>query len=187
MTDEIAISQGVIASQVIGGRILTPFEAEGDGEIRLDSPELVKDADVDALVGIDFRIVQVTYRPGSPRRPGSRLAKETGFTEGGYISAEIATNPDQDLQVVNRRRKGSGLPPLGSIDDLPFTPGELFVFNDGSTGIYRKVTELLNQAGYIELPAGPVKGLSGDSILDTVPAEWAAINIGEIKIGRAHV
>lgn len=160
----------------VPARVLSPFEADGAGEIRVDSHDLAKDEDVDALVGIDFRITSITYRPGLARVPGSLLEKNGGYGYGGYISAEIETNPEQQLNVVNRRRRASGLPVLATLEGLPFEPGELFVFNDGSTGIYRRITALLAEEGYITLPKGKLTGKSGDSVLDTIPPEWLGID-----------
>lgn len=121
--------------------------------------DLAKDELMDALVGVPFIITRVTFRRG---------IKRNGY-QAAYVSCEAVIAPESEL----RKRRVN-------LDNLPFAPGGSVVFNDGSTGIYRQVVAYLRAAGFITLPDGPEEGESGVSIYDLAPADWTAVNIGEL-------
>src|SRR5215469_13336995 len=82
--------------------------------------DLAKDEILDALVGVPFLITRMTFHPG-----------EAGKREA-YVSCEVQLAPRPEME---RRRVNLAM--------LPFDPGELVVFNDGSTGVYRQCVAYL--------------------------------------------
>jgi hypothetical protein len=160
---------------------LDEFENASTGAVEKETHDLVREDEADALTGVDFLITKVTIREGSARQPGGALEAAGGYAYGGYMSLELWVAPHQDYTVINRRRRASQMPPIDSIDALPFHPGEKLVINDGGTGIYRDVVHILADLGWIALRPG--MGLagnarSGSSAFDAIPAEWAGISQG---------
>jgi hypothetical protein len=144
--------------------------------------ELARDEDLDALCGVDFIITRVNFREGLARRENNAwLTKYPDHTKGAYVSLELTTNPEQSLTKVNRARSASGLTPIHDFSALGFDPGDHFVINDGSTGIYRQVVASLAIDGYIILPEGEMEGGSGQTIFDTIPEEWADVQLGDSR------
>lgn len=161
------------------------FDDLADEAVTLPGHDLVKDDELDALVGVDFIVTRVNFREGLARRDGNMWMKQ--FPEhrtNAYVSVELSTNPHLVITNINRARVASKLAPVNSLDHLGFDPGEHFVINDGSTGIYRQVVAFLAMTRYIELPGGenPVlEGPSGHTALDTIPEEWTEVHAGDVK------
>lgn len=149
---------------------LNPFQklVGGPGVITHFGHDLVKDDEFDDLTGVDLVITRVSVRKGAPRPEKSPWTS----LDGGYMSLELLTNPEQNLKVINRCRRASGLDKLDDITGLAFDAGDSLVFNDGGTGIYRQVTEILHEHGYIIVPEGKANAPRGFSRWDTVPEEW---------------
>lgn len=112
---------------------------------------------LDALAGVPHLITRVTYRKGDFARH--------------YVSCEVVLAP---RNVMERRRV--------NLATLPFDPGDLVVYNDGSTGIRRQVTAYLYAKGFISLPEPITEGgKAGESSFDLSPDEWAGVNGGDLR------
>lgn len=96
--------------------------------------------DKEALIGVPFVVVGITYRPG--------IAKP-GTEEGDYVSVECVV-ADKDTLLT---------PPVQDMlpADLRVFGNEPVVFNDGSTGVRRTITELLQTIGLIAVGTGKNK------------------------------
>lgn len=94
--------------------------------------------DKDALEGVPFVVVGVTYREGFPREGQA----------GDYVSIE-AVVADRDT-LAN--------PAVARYLPQPLTvfPNQAIVFNDSSTGVRRTMTQLFHETGLIDV--GTVKG-----------------------------
>jgi hypothetical protein len=132
--------------------------------------DLAKDEILDALIGVPFLITRMTFHPGEA---GARAA---------YVSCEAQLAPRPEME---RRRVNLAM--------LPFDPGDLVVFNDGSTGIYRQCVAYLHAKGFIALPEPVVtegKGAiwdmtAGEMVYvcsyDLPPSEWEATHAGDYR------
>lgn len=167
----------------------TDFDTLAEDAITLPGHDLVKDDELDALVGVDFIITRVNFREGLKRRDDNTWLKEFPAHENGaYVSLELVTNPVMVISNINRARTASGLQPIQTLDALGFDPGAHFVINDGSTGIYRQIVAFLAMTRYIEIPGGQdpiVEGPSGHTALDTIPEEWPNIFAGDVKFAAS--
>lgn len=112
-----------------------------------------------ALVSVPFLITRVFYRDGV-QRPGVKYRDD-------YASVELTVAP---AKVVANRAERGHLDPT----TLQVSPGEAVVLNDGSTGIYRQVTQYLVAKGLIELPDGPASGGKGECVFDLPRSQWRA-------------
>lgn len=118
----------------------------------IQGAELLSDELFDALVGVPFVITKLVFRQGTSR--GGEMAS--------YVSCEAITG---DEKAMKKRRV--------SLDDLPFTPGDLVVFNDGSTGIYRQTVGYLWAKGWVTLPEPIIRdGKMGQSTFDLCANKW---------------
>lgn len=121
--------------------------------------DLAKDELLDALEGVPFLIHRVYFRP----------SEVSGRKNYVTCEAKIA-----DRTLLERRHV--------RVDSLPFDPGDLVVFNDGSTGIYRQVVAYLHGKGFIALPDPVVvRGKYGECSYDLPPDEWANIFAGDLR------
>lgn len=122
--------------------------------------ELITDEALDKLMKVPFVIVNVTYRDGI-KRQGSDYRDD-------YVSCEAVVAPEAELTKKVR---------MGRLNlaDISVEPGEHIVFNDGSTGIYRQITQYLHLKGFITLPE-PVtdKGGKGESSYDLPRSQWVS-------------
>lgn len=92
----------------------------------------------DQLIGIPFVAIAATYRPGFARN--GRV--------GDYVSIEaVVAGPEQLAKLIDTGRIKE--------DDLSILPDEPVVFNDGSTGVRRAMTELLHERGIISVGPTP--------------------------------
>lgn len=118
---------------------------------------LLKDEELDTLVGVPFVITKLICRQGEATGNGH---------EGAYFSHEVVIAPEDVLAKY-----------VKDLSKIAVTPGEHVVFNDGSTGIYRQDVNYLMGRGFIELPTPViVNGKSGESTLDLPPEKWANFN-----------
>lgn len=124
--------------------------------------DLAKDALLDALVGIPFKITRVVYRKSDYARHGVDY-------DPAMVSVECVIAPEH---VLKRRRV--------NMAELPFEPESQVVFNDSGAGIYRQVTGFLDAAGLITLPPGEETGSVGQTRYDLPPAKWAEVHGGTI-------
>lgn len=124
--------------------------------------DLAKNELFDALANVPFMITRITTRPGAIRgNPPERA---------DYMSCEIVIAPEAEL----RRRRID-------LDALPFRAGDLVVFNDGSTGIYRQLVLYLSEKGFIVLPEGATEGGLGETIYDLPARKWTDIRTGIVS------
>lgn len=135
----------------------------------LSFAELIAGADVAAgadlvqtkmdLVGVPFVITSVTYRDGHKNPVSGKVTN--------YVSVEIRT---ADADTWTKRKRRNYIPA-----DCPFGPDETLIFNDGSTGIARGLTEYLHAKGLINV--GEVGEKTGGSMntspFDRHRSEWA--------------
>lgn len=133
------------------------------GALEFPGFDLLTDERTDALEGVPFLVVGATFRPGIVTPDGRSMA---------YVSVEALVAP---ANLIRSR----GIDP----ESLPFRPESHIVFNDGSTGVYRQVTNALEGIGYIKLGEAGERSNArkGESTFDQPPAEWADVRFGEIR------
>ena len=103
--------------------------------------------DKDDLLGVPFIIISATYREGFPR----------AGVKGDYVSIEavvagadiLASKP---VMTTIMKQQSSVKTPF----DVPVFPNEAVIFNDGSTGVRRQITQRLEEAGLFD--CGPDEG-----------------------------
>jgi hypothetical protein len=134
--------------------------------------DLAKDELADALCGVEFIVVAMTFRPGTIK----------DALQYAYVSLETVVSPRLHIARINMGRRASGgrdagLPDLTSIEELPFEPGSHVVINDGSTGIYRQAVQYLYAKQFISLPGEITEGGEhGTSSFDLPPSAWSSVN-----------
>jgi hypothetical protein len=144
----------------------------------IETPELAKDQDLSGLVGFPMIVIRMTFRRGMSRKGKANYTDKT--PSDAYVSLECRLHPAPDMNRINSKRNQSSLPPITDMKQLPFEPGSVVVFNDGSTGVYRQCVAYLASKEYITLPENvPLTGEKGTSALDLAPYEWEEINEGE--------
>lgn len=104
------------------------------------------------LCGTPFLITRVTFRPSDMQPKGLSYRPD-------YVSVE-AVIPTADVLLA--RLKFAGI----RVEDLPFQPGQMIIFNDGSTGVRRQIVEYLSEKGVLPEREGPKGGPSGESVYD---------------------
>lgn len=114
----------------------------------------------DALLGVPFVITEVVYQEPikSDTAPG-------GFRDYVSLTARIAPRT-----VVEDRIRRGRVPGVNSISDLAVRPNEGVVINDGSTGIRRQITQLLDGVHLIRVGEHP--DLPGDKRYDLSFVKW---------------
>jgi hypothetical protein len=169
MTDKSSPSSAMVPAS----REISAWDEAAATADQVEGFELAADETLDALVGIPHLITRVTFRPGI-----SRNTKQ-GLKQFAYVSCEATVAPEEriTLRRVNRARKASDLPPIEKLEDLPISPGEHLVYNDGSTGIYRQIVAYLHTHDYITAADEMVvAGKSGETTLDMPPGDWASVD-----------
>ncbi len=160
------------------GALSVPNHNKGVFADLIDGATVIQSATLEqdkmSLIGVPMVITRVTYRP--------RAAK----MERGYVSVEaVIGDVPHILQAVTR----GWIPGVERIVDFPFSPEELIVFNDGSTGIRRQLTFLLHGAG--ELNIGKYKETSRvgvDSAFDRDWSQWESFKTATIqKVNDAEI
>jgi hypothetical protein len=125
--------------------------------------DLVKEDALLSLVGVPFMITSVTFRDGIQ-------SKERPYRDD-YVSLELTVAPPAVLtETADRiasRRKTYDLPLIGMA-----RAEEQLVINDGSTGIYRQITQYLSAKGLILLPPGEEEGEKGETVYDLPRSNW---------------
>lgn len=127
---------------------------------------LLKDEELDTLVGVPFIITKLICRQGEAIGNGH---------QGAYFSHEVVIAPEDVLSKY-----------IKDLSKLAVSPGEHVIFNDGSTGIYRQDVKYLMGRGFIQLPSPViVNGKSGESTFDLPPEKWIGFNdqAGQLSYG----
>lgn len=129
---------------------------------------LVKDDGLERLTGVPFLVTSITYRPG--------ITKDKRRFD--YVSAEVIVGSEHELEKAARRGQ------LSVTSREMVDPEERIVFNDGSTGVKRQLTELLSENGWIKLPEGSKGGGLGESVFDSPRTEWVGVNpdVADLRI-----
>lgn len=136
MTTEIA----PVANAPYGQLSFAALRAQGEATAVVNTAQLEKEKG--RLVGVPHVITRVTYRPGITTPEG--LAKD-------YVSVEAIVADAETLHYALSR----GWIPGGEKGDLstvPVSPEEHIVYNDGSTGVRRQLTNILHNVGLLEVP-----------------------------------
>lgn len=141
------------------------YESLSAGAFVVDSGELIKNEDLGRLFKVPFVITAVAYRKGD--------IVQKGETEpGAYVSITATIADEPTLLKLHKFGRIN-------LDELPFMPEESIVFNDGSTGVKRQITEFLHVQQYIQV-AEPdhivIGGASGASSFDLPPHKWANVS-----------
>ncbi len=131
MTDIVAMAEQQLA---------IPNPNEGLFASLIDGATVIRTAALEqdkmSLVGVPMVITRVTYRP--------KAAK----TERGFVSVEAVI---ADIPHITQAIRRGWIPGVERFEQFPFTPEELIVFNDGSTGIRRQLTMMLDSAGFLNI------------------------------------
>jgi hypothetical protein len=105
-------------------------------------------SDKDDLMGVPHIVVGVTYQKPVPR-------KGSPYNVGDYVTLRAIVGGQSALDEAQERGWIPG--------KLMFKPNELICYNDGSTGIRRQVTTILDNAGLIKV---------GDEVLEGVLSKY---------------
>lgn len=101
----------------------------------------------DDLLGVPHIVVSVTYREGFPR----------AGVKGDYVSLEaVIASPDILASMPVMKSITTQQPEVRTVFDLGVFPNEAVIYNDGSTGVRRQVTEKIASLGMID-PGKPDK------------------------------
>lgn len=154
-----------IAPTVTESRV-TNWWAEAEAD-EVEGYDLIRDQALLEVVGVPFMVFNAVYRDGVQR-------KESPYQDD-YVSIEFRVAPYNvlapNLIRINSRRAGYDLSPLDQ-EDLISLSEEQLVLNDGSTGVYRQITQYLDAKGLITLPDGPKVGEKGGCIYDLPRSQW---------------
>jgi hypothetical protein len=133
----------------------------------VDGHDLLKDEGLEDAVGVPFLAFKAIYRDGIQRK-GVKYRDD-------YCSLEFRVAPARTILAglgrIQSRRASYGVQPL-TTEQLANLPGEQLVVNDGSTGLYRQITEYLAAKQKITLPAGPESGEKGTCVYDLPRSQW---------------
>ena len=122
-----------------------------------------------ALIGVPFVVVRLTYRIGDYMRPTGRFPFSYGEETGDYVSADLITAPEE---IIEKRRAAGKIAETNRIE-----PDSHIVLNLSGTGAYRQLAEYLeNKARLIVLPEGPDGGEFGNSRYDLPVRLWGIHN-----------
>lgn len=158
------------ASVRMGPGELGTFDANRHNwqDIQSDAVDLggadLLDADViDYLVKVPHTIVKVAFYQGK--------ALENGHS-GAFVSATAMIAPEE---ILAKRFRGNDK--VSDYHGLPFYGGDIVVYNDGSTGMYRQIVKALHNNGFIALPDPVIEGgEGGNSTYDLHPSQWTGID-----------
>jgi hypothetical protein len=144
--------------------------AEGGGEAFWSQGfRLVSKED---LLGVPFVIISATYREGFPR----------AGVKGDYVSIEAVV---ADADILSSKPVMTHIaheqPGVSTMSDLSVFPNEAIIFNDGSTGVRRQVTEKLAGAGIFD------PGPDGPDVLDRHDRQIQKWKKGADLIGERNV
>jgi hypothetical protein len=137
------------------------------GSDTVSGSDLAKDEMLDALVSVPFGIYRVTFRPGAGGRD--------------FVTCETLIAPaDHPRFRLGYVMQGEKKDKKVQINELPFLPGDMIVFNDSSTGIRRQIVQYLAAKEFITIPDGAETGKMGGSRFDAPVDQWTNINHGEM-------
>lgn len=122
------------------------------------------------LVGLPFLVRVVTYRENG-------MGEFTPGVVNNFLTLECQVAPLAMITATATQRKTMRkAAKLPEDDAIRFRPMERFILNDGSTGIYRRVTAELHESGAItlngDLGERSHKGAKGTSIYDEPMEVW---------------
>lgn len=127
--------------------------------------DLIRDEAMFELVGVPFAIFKLQYREGIQR-------KGVPWRDD-YVSIQLRVAPAKvlanSLDRITSRRRGDLVKDKQAIAK----PGEELIINDGSTGLYRQVTQYLCAKQIIDVgDAFPETGEKGECRYDLPRSEW---------------
>ena len=160
---ELSAYQGEIVNRE------TYYESLAAKALVIDSGELVENENLGKLEKVPFIITALDFRKGD--------IVQKGATEPNCYVSVTATIADE--KTLNKLHKFGRI----NVDDIPFMPEEGIVFNDGSTGVKRMLTEFLHGQGYIRVTAPEtlvLGGASGASSFDLPPHQWDEVFRGQL-------
>jgi len=135
----------------------------------VEGQDLLRDEALKDIVGLPFLAYKAIYRDGIQR-------KDVPYRDD-YVSVELRVAPYpvimRNIERIQARRKSYDAPAL-TVAQTETLPGEQFVVNDGSTGLYRQITQYLVAKERITLPEGPEVGGKGESVYDSPRSLWLA-------------
>jgi hypothetical protein len=135
----------------------------------VEGSDLLRDEALYDVVGVPFMGFKAIYRDGVQRK-GAEWRDD-------YVSLELRVAPLQSIMAnltrIQTRRRSFNVPVL-TTDQISLIAGEQLVLNDGSTGLYRQITEYLAAKELIKLPEGDEQGEKGDTIFDLPRSQWLA-------------
>jgi hypothetical protein len=121
----------------------------------------------DSLVGVPFCITGLKFWRGDYQR------SDIEGKNGDVVAVYIVVAPQSEI-LRGIRRNRIAVP-------LSVEPGEVLVFNEAGTGMYRQLVSILEAQGMITLPEGPGEGTYGESRFDTPIDEWEYANLPAIS------
>lgn len=113
--------------------------------------------DKDELMGVPHAITGLTYWMHKPK-------------QRGFVALESTIGDAASLELALKR---GWIPKKTKLDELPFSPNERVVYNDGSTGVRRQVTKLLHKARLIDVGN---EQINDDSRFDLPWTSWASFS-----------
>lgn len=113
-------------------------EAEQASTFVFDSPQLERDKYT--LIGVPHVITAVSYREPTDTKPR------------GYVSIEAFVAPAAALEYAIAR---GWVPNVDSLEGLKLEPSSKIIYNDGSTGIRRQLTQMFHNAGMLDVGGDP--------------------------------
>jgi hypothetical protein len=135
----------------------------------VEGQDLLRDEALKDIVGLPFLAYKAVYRDGIQR-------KNVEYRDD-YVSVELRVAPYvvvmRSIDRIQARRKSYGVPVLSQAQTEELA-GEQFVVNDGSTGLYRQITQYLVGKEHLVLPDGPEAGEKGECIYDLPRSQWLA-------------
>lgn len=139
------MTQGTDLEAILHGSPLTDQDAWWAEEAdEVEGYDFIKDAALFALVGVPFRIFQLTFRAG--------LQAKGIAWRNDYVSAELRVAPAviiaRQIDRILSRRTGKLITDPRAIA----APGEQLGVNNGSTGLYRQCVQYLEAKELIIVP-----------------------------------
>lgn len=136
----------------------------------VDSGELIKNADLGTLEKVPFVITHVAFRKGD-------ITPKGADEPNAYVSITATIADEPTLLKLHKFKRIN-------LDELMFMPEEAIVFNDGSTGVKRQITEFLHQTQYIRVAddkSMKIGGGAGESSFDLPPHKWNEVYAGQLQ------
>lgn len=128
--------------------------AAGNEFYSLDSTGLLPK---EILIGVPFVITGITYQAVPVAPKGKDQPR-------GFVSVEATIG---DVPALSRAVQRRQVPNVNAVEELAVDPEERIVFNDGSTGIRRQLTNLLDSFDIITVGGTPTGDRRTDKRFDT--------------------